>query len=772
MAVTVAQAAVALRVIGDPADAVDAATTAILTRQIAVAQALVTAHAMQAPVDVQDEAVIRLVAFLFDQDPALPRANNPIVASGAGAVLAPWHTDLLLGVSVEQAAAAAGITGEQVVRLLVALQGNARLPATAVRDLPEGGQGGGPAVISDGSVTLDKLATDARDVIDDAVQVDGISLTGDDLTFSSDGGGNTTIQLEGAITGFIADWAEQGNTDDIPLSKLGNAPSGGGGGGLSQAQVDARINAAIPAAQRVPSFAQGDANEYVRVNAAGTALDIRPADPVSGGQQTQAQTYAQLQSILQAGQGIDLSADDDDSELTLSSVVPSGNELPHAPHVRDRFILLARDTIHHDLVEFGTTVSPIEVKYDFLGLVGAGPNRIVGYSAGHTTAVFHNKVYLQTSGDYVPPNDAKLVFYQEGGARAEYDVADSAVSGYPHWYEISGLTYANLSDTAHRFALNLTSASAAYAAYPDTAYEPGDYTFAGGTERWVRTPGVAAPWATQGSPQPRLIFDRMLHDGPGIGVSVTNSNAAQTLSPFTLLNPAFDLDDIGQGELHIVATLSIATTSSSTLEFAATESTSIRMQGIVFASALKGLSNYAETHFGSTALRIGVATLVDNGTGRANPGTVEFRMGHNSNGEVGYMVVFRSGAVSNQTFSIAVNLEIAWSPTDPGGSSGASITLLKLNTSGLHGAINYMADAPGSPGIPSTGFLMLLTNSAGGSNEKGVVNIMQAADWRNGVSFGDVTSKSRLALVRRNSTQFRVNFGSDVDRFFALYHIG
>ena len=42
--------------------------------------------------------------------------------------------------------------------------------------------------------------------------------------------------VEAIVRRLVADWAEQGNAEDIPLDKLGNAPSGGGGG-LSQAQV-------------------------------------------------------------------------------------------------------------------------------------------------------------------------------------------------------------------------------------------------------------------------------------------------------------------------------------------------------------------------------------------------------------------------------------------------------------------------------------------------------------------------------------------------------
>ena len=60
-------------------------------------------------------------------------------------------------------------------------------------------------------------------------------------------------------------------TDENELALL-DAP----GGGLTQAQVDARIDAAIPAKRRVPDFVAGDAGEYVRANATGTGLEVAP----------------------------------------------------------------------------------------------------------------------------------------------------------------------------------------------------------------------------------------------------------------------------------------------------------------------------------------------------------------------------------------------------------------------------------------------------------------------------------------------------------------
>ena len=234
MAVTVVDAAIALRIIGDAEDTVPGAVTAILTRQLSVASALVESWAPTAPEDVKDEGALRLVAFLYDQDPSLPRASEPMLASGAAAVLGPWHIQRLLGADAMAAAGMqpdAPVTGAQVVALLEALQGTERLPASAVRDLPHAGSG----------VTPQQQAH-----INKASQVDRIDLVGDNLTFQSADGTNQTIDLDEAIRAGVAPWALHGQAQ----------PSGGGSG--------------------LPSFAVGDAGEVLTVATDGQSVRWEP----------------------------------------------------------------------------------------------------------------------------------------------------------------------------------------------------------------------------------------------------------------------------------------------------------------------------------------------------------------------------------------------------------------------------------------------------------------------------------------------------------------
>ena len=60
---------------------------------------------------------------------------------------------------------------------------------------------------------------------------------------SRQGAGLTQAQVDARVQAGVLDWAETGNTDPIPAGKLANAPSGGG---LDQDAVDARVTAIVP----------------------------------------------------------------------------------------------------------------------------------------------------------------------------------------------------------------------------------------------------------------------------------------------------------------------------------------------------------------------------------------------------------------------------------------------------------------------------------------------------------------------------------------------
>ena len=67
--------------------------TTELTRLLTYATAAITKHAPDAPDAVQDEAVMRLCAYLFDKPFASRNDSyaNAMRNSGAGNALLPWH---------------------------------------------------------------------------------------------------------------------------------------------------------------------------------------------------------------------------------------------------------------------------------------------------------------------------------------------------------------------------------------------------------------------------------------------------------------------------------------------------------------------------------------------------------------------------------------------------------------------------------------------------------------------------------------------------------
>lgn len=112
MALTVAQLQAALRI-----DSPDAAQTALLTRFLAVAVALVQEHAPGAPEGIRDEAAARVVGYLYDA-PTTGRRISPLQGSGAASLLLPWRVHRAGTIDDAVAAAVAGsgspVTGVEI----------------------------------------------------------------------------------------------------------------------------------------------------------------------------------------------------------------------------------------------------------------------------------------------------------------------------------------------------------------------------------------------------------------------------------------------------------------------------------------------------------------------------------------------------------------------------------------------------------------------------------------------------------------------------------
>ena len=91
MAVTLIQLSAALR-IGDGVTAPEEPIAGILNRLLGVADAFVERIAPDAPVPIQDEAVVRFCGYLYDMpgSPSGDRYANAWANSGAGSLVGRW----------------------------------------------------------------------------------------------------------------------------------------------------------------------------------------------------------------------------------------------------------------------------------------------------------------------------------------------------------------------------------------------------------------------------------------------------------------------------------------------------------------------------------------------------------------------------------------------------------------------------------------------------------------------------------------------------------
>ena len=88
--ITAAKLAVQMRIIADEADTLPSGQEAVLTRQLAAAEAMVNKlynRDSAVDPDLFDEAVIRAASYLHDSDPARRGRGNVLVNSGAAHLL-------------------------------------------------------------------------------------------------------------------------------------------------------------------------------------------------------------------------------------------------------------------------------------------------------------------------------------------------------------------------------------------------------------------------------------------------------------------------------------------------------------------------------------------------------------------------------------------------------------------------------------------------------------------------------------------------------------
>ena len=340
---------------------------------------------------------------------------------------------------------------------------------------------------------------------------------------------------------------------------------------------------------------------------------------------------------------------------------PEGSSFPAAPKVGDRFILLSPENVAVDHVlpahQAQTTLRQI-----ILGGGAGYPVNVSAYSptySGNNHAALRNKVFVVYGGAR-QKTASRLYLYGDKLGSQSHTVSASAVAGLPHGYEVTGLTYDDLTPGNYYVNVEYTDGSKLY---PDRQFTLGDYSYAGGATGWELTPGVAAAWATQGQPEPRtLLAVTQLMDGAAVGITVGNSGQIQRNS-LTGFTPAFDLDDADHqaGILQVEATLRFSTRGATTIGFdqdSVNPLTEARITGFAFVSAVRASTTYAGS--ADNGIEIGEATIYN---GAATLGVVKLLLAKDGNNVLGYYLSYAplSGSVN---FALSMTMEAAFIHND------------------------------------------------------------------------------------------------------------
>lgn len=183
-----------------------------------------------------------------------------------------------------------------------------------------------------------------------------------------------------------------------------------------------------------------------------------------------------------------------------------------------------------------------------------------------------------------------------------------------------------------------------------------------------RVENVPADWAERGNRTiqvptellPRTPHVREIHDGPGIGLTSTDTDRA-VQAAFTAIDPPFIVRGSTRGECDVEARLTIATRSDDDLGFGADAADAWRITDIVFASALAALAQYA---VGTTSTWLEVGNGVDLYRGADKLGRISLYLGRNSQDQIGYFLRDSGGGAAGLNYSVSLHLGVLFSPTD------------------------------------------------------------------------------------------------------------
>ena len=455
----------------------------------------------------------------------------------------------------------------------------------------------------------------------------------------------------------LESWADRNSPSaQIPANRLSNAPAGGGGG-LNLSQVNAAIDTAIPPAQRVPSFAAGDAGEVVKVNATGTGLIIAPETPGSGGGSNELNVLASLPALAnhQVGDIINLSG-------VLYELVASTED----PNVyRGTIAQVSAGFLGDSLFEY-QTVSPFNRRLYI-------PRTAPGFSTPPATIYTlvqtpsPHGLYSTLAWGRAPADDRGAGDADHPNTYAYHKPSgETTIDALPIGTNFSLSFYA---DEGLKTALNFHSANR-WERDDRNEANVNPIAIAGNEDRWGY-PKLPSDVAKAGD-IPHVVHTT-LYDELFPGLSITRGDTDVRPSAATFPSGTIDLDDNAHGEFHVSLELNITASSDVNLSFHRNTANATAEQRMVNHSANIFASDISEEGafvFSSTAALAGVTAVTQNiFSANTLVGTYYLLLVHNTDNQVGFYHHY-DGMAGSANLTIAAELRVSFSPTDAPASSG------------------------------------------------------------------------------------------------------
>lgn len=466
--------------------------------------------------------------------------------------------------------------------------------------------------------------------------------------------------------------------------------------GLQTVATDATITGdgttALPLRVANPLPAVGTSGQVIKSDGTNWVAGTDETGGGSGGGLTQAQVDARIATEARAG-------NTDPWPRSKITNVPSGSEFPATATQGTQFNLVEQyDQINDKLVSFSGSAGT-GYSYALLNppeVVENGPTWIQSYTSSFGGGL-GGRVFIQGSGTNAFKAD-RLYIYADGGTRRSYSVSTQPISsGFPNHFRVNGLTTTTLGNIASSARINIRLTRALDADDPTsnfiwkpTRYQPGNYTRGadGSNPLWIASPITPAAWAQHGQPEPfPMLAFTPIFDGSGTGLSTTGSNANFRRS-LNIFSPAFDLDDNDKqhGEIQVDATLEITRRGFRNLGFDTADAGKTRLTGFAFVRALRESTTYSSTVSNGVSIN-----SVDIWAGNRRIATVTLWLAKNSANQLGYY--WEQTSRSTQVgygYTFGVDLKVSYLPQDGSGTSVS--TDATITGDGTSGSVLSVAD--------------------------------------------------------------------------------